>query len=54
MRTLSAYLISPVMSVTGFRFSKSFRRGDTAGHRAVYLAVDTVFANQIANRLANI
>ena len=44
-RTLTARALAPILAATGYRFSKSFRRGDTLGHRIVYRLVDTVGAN---------
>jgi hypothetical protein len=48
MRTLTAYLIAPIMKITGFRFGKSYRHGASAYHRAVYAMLNTVTANHIA------
>lgn len=45
MRTTLAALLVPVLKVTGFRFDKSYRHGDTAARRAVYRCVDVVQAN---------
>jgi len=45
IRTLSAIILTPVMRLTGFRFSRSYRRGDTKLHSIVYAVVDTVGAN---------
>jgi hypothetical protein len=45
MRRLNAKLISPVLRVTGYRFSKDYRHGITWFHRIVYRCVDTVHAN---------
>jgi hypothetical protein len=50
IRTLSANILTPVMKLTGFRFSKSYRRGDTRLHSIVYALVDTVGANMSAER----
>ena len=33
------------MRVTGFRFSRAYRRGDTKLHSIVYALIDTVGAN---------
>jgi len=44
-RMLTAALIVPVLKVTGYRFSKNFRRGVTWRHWAVYCVIDTVHAN---------
>jgi hypothetical protein len=48
MRDLTAVLISPVLKLTGFRFSKDYRWGTTRFHRAVYAVVSTVRANHLA------
>ena len=48
IRITTAYAISPVLMLTGFRFSKDYRWGVSRFHRAVYAAVDTVAANHIA------
>ena len=48
MRTLLAYLVFPALKITGFRFSKLYRHGETLKHRIVYAAVDTVKANLLA------
>ena len=45
MRDLMANLIYPVLKITGFRFSKDYRWGVTAWHRAVYKYVNTIQAN---------
>ena len=45
IRTTTAFLLFPVLRVTGFRFSKNYRRGVSRYHRAVYAVVDTVGAN---------
>lgn len=45
MRNFLAILAAPALKLTGFRFSKDYRRGTSAWHRAVYAAVDTVGAN---------
>ena len=45
MRTLTAIILAPIMKLTGFRFSKDYRRGTTAWHIFVYQYVDTVGAN---------
>ena len=49
IRTLSAIILTPVMKLTGFRFSKSYRREDTRFHSVIYALVDTVGANTYAN-----
>jgi hypothetical protein len=45
MRTAVAMILVPVMKITGFRFSKSYRREETLYHKIVYRMVDTVGAN---------
>lgn len=50
MRDLTATLIGPVMKLTGFRFSKDYRWGTTARHRAIYALVNTIKANREASR----
>ena len=49
MRYTMATLISPILFLTGFRFSKAYRNGATAYHRAVYAMVSTVAANIAAD-----
>ena len=49
MRTLAAYLVSPALKLTGFRFSKDYRYGTTKFHKVIFTLVDTVKANNIAN-----
>jgi len=51
MRYTMATLISPILYVTGFRFSKAYRNGATAYHRAVYALISTVSANIAADNL---
>jgi hypothetical protein len=48
IRTILALTFVPVMKLTGFRFSKSYRRGDTKFHQIVFVCVDTVGANMKA------
>mgnify|MGYP001572385276 CR=1 len=48
MRIVMAYLIVPIMYMTGFRFSKAYRHGISWRHRLVYRLVDTVRANRLA------
>ena len=50
IRTTSAIILTPVMKLTGFRFSKSYRREDTRFHSFIYALVDTVGANTYANK----
>jgi hypothetical protein len=48
LRTITAYLIAPVLMATGFRFSKDYRWGITRFHRAVYALTNTITANHVA------
>lgn len=48
-RTATAYIASPIMRITGFRFSKDYRHGKTAFHRIVYAIVSTPIANSLAD-----
>lgn len=48
IRTINAYLLIPVMKITGFRFSKDYRREVTKFHSIVYSVIDTVNANSKA------
>ena len=50
MRSITARALAPIMRVTGFRFSRDYRHGLTAWHRAVYACVSTVEANMRADR----
>ena len=50
IRTTSAIILTPVMKLTGFRFSKSYRREDTRYHQIVFACIDTVGANTYANK----
>ena len=45
MRDMIANLIAPVMVVTGFRFSKEYRRAECGWKAFVYRNVNTVHAN---------
>jgi len=49
MRNITARIIAPLLSITGFRFSKSYRHGVTLYHRVVYSIVDVVAANNRAD-----
>lgn len=44
-RDAIAAAVAPVLKLTGFRFSKDYRRGTTRFHRAVYALCNTVGAN---------
>jgi hypothetical protein len=49
IRTVSAIILAPLLKATGYRFSKSWRHGDTALKSFIYeYMVDTVTANQRA------
>jgi hypothetical protein len=48
IRTILALLLAPAMKLTNFRFSKSYRRGDTRYHQIVFACIDTVGANMKA------
>jgi len=52
MRQLTAYIAAPVLTVTGYRFSKAWRHGDTAFKGFVYEhLLCTVKANIAADTL---
>jgi hypothetical protein len=48
VRLTTAFAISPVLMLTGFRFAKDYRWGVSCFHRAVYAVIDTVAANHLA------
>ena len=49
IRTASAIILAPLLKATGYRFSKSWRHGDTVIKSFVYEhMLDTVIANQRA------
>jgi hypothetical protein len=48
IRTVNAYLLTPILKLTGFRFSKDYRYCSTIRHRLVYMVVDTVKANRLS------
>ena len=50
MRILTAKIIAPIMAMTGFRFSKSYRHEDTRYHALVYAIVSTPIANSCADK----
>jgi hypothetical protein len=50
IRTINAIILTPVMKLTGFRFSKSYRHEDTKLHSLAYALIDTVGANTYANK----
>ena len=45
IRTINAYLVLPVLLITGFRFSKNYRWETNLYYAAVYKSIDTVLAN---------
>ena len=47
MRKINARILAPVMKLTGFKFTKAYRHGDTLFHSIVYSIVDTVEANHL-------
>jgi hypothetical protein len=51
MRNLLALAISPVLALTGYRFSKDYRWGTTHYHRIVYAIINTPRANIAAYKL---
>ncbi len=53
IRTATARVLVPVLAVTGWRFSKAYRHGETIGHKAIYAAVDVIQANGRAMCLAD-
>ena len=50
MRILTAKIIAPIMAMTGFRFSKSYRYEETRFHAFVYALVATTTANIYADK----
>jgi len=50
MRVLTAKIIAPIMAMTGFRFSKSYRHEDTRFHAFIYALVATTTANIYADK----
>lgn len=50
MRILTAKIIAPIMAMTGFRFSKSYRHEDTRYHAFIYAIVSTPIANSYADK----
>ena len=52
MRIFNAKLIAPIMRVTGYRFDKTWRWGDTPFKEFVYTyVVSTVAANNVADNI---
>jgi len=50
IRTINARLVTPILKLTGFRFSKDYRHCSTIRHRLVCMMVDTVKANRLSTR----
>ena len=50
IRRALGFIITPALVLTGYRFSKRWRHGDTIGHRLGYLFIDTIGANIRAER----
>jgi len=50
MRNILATIISPILKITGFRFSKDYRWGTTRYHRMMFAIVSTVDANLKADQ----
>ena len=48
LKVATARMLAPILRMTGFRFSKDYRHGATAYHRAVYAIVSTPTANLLA------
>ena len=51
LRVFAGALLLPALLITGFRFSKAFRHGDTFGQHITYVLVDTVGANISADKV---
>lgn len=51
LRYVTAAICGLAMRHTSFRFSKAYRHGESAFHRAVYVCVSTVAANYVADGL---
>jgi len=51
MRNMNATLLAPLLRISGYRFSKSYRWGTTPAHRLVYALVNTVRANNLADSM---
>jgi len=45
IREINGLVVTPILYVTGYRFSKDYRYGTMAMPRLVYALVDTVGAN---------
>jgi hypothetical protein len=54
LRKLIAFIITPVLVLTGFRFSKHWRWSTTVLHRIVYYIIDTSSANFMADNCIGI
>ena len=51
MRKLTALIISPLLAITSFRFTKLYRLETTKFHSFIYLIINTVSANNYANKI---
>lgn len=52
IRLVLAFVASPIMAATGFRFTKDYRWGVTTRHALTYALVNVVAANMLADVLA--
>ena len=50
-RDQTARAVAPILALTGFRFGKDYRHGQTRRHRAVYALISTPAANIQADTL---
>jgi len=46
IRMLTANILTPVMKLTGFRFSRAYRRGDTRYHQIIFACVDCMLCQK--------
>lgn len=51
-RRIAAHVITPILALTGFRFSRDYRHGTTFFKHLVYCLVDTVSANINADKFS--
>lgn len=51
VRLVVAWMVAPVLALTGYRFSRALRHGDTKWHRLIYKMCNTVASNKIAGLL---
>ena len=52
MRKATAWIVAPIMAITGYRFGKEYRGGVTAWKRIVWAVCSTVTANYAADRIS--